>query len=446
MRGGKNVETTNTESEETRRYYQGGEKLIMRKGGILLLGAILISVLMALPVISGCAPEVAPQPEEKVATYLSLYDYTGPLGGICVSADMGVEDYCKDLNERGGVDGVKINMIGVDTRYDVARGVSAYKRYRTEPNLLLVNSCSTALGKAIGPMIAKDKVVTLTPADGEFQAHIGWVFCYGVTYQNAFGASIDWMVEDWKTRGNAGMPTVGYMGWDNPAGREPLRGGREYAEQVGVKLLEPEFFPTGCLDHSIFLTRIAEAGADYCYIGGVVDPTPSLVLRDAHKLGLTETIQFVNHIIGGPAESVGIKLHPEATEGAVICEFYLRGDEATSHPLGALAEKYRGKKASEIGAHYVLGMTFTLVYEAGLKKALDAASYDKLDGEAMLHAYESLTGMDVTQGLMGPCAYSPTSRQGCDIVKFYEVRSGKVVPITDWRKVPDCVSLYDWGE
>ncbi|MBW2343737.1 MAG: hypothetical protein JRF53_06935 [Deltaproteobacteria bacterium] len=42
----------------------------------------------------------------KEVAYLSLADYTGPIAGLNVPADMGLEDYIKDINANGGVDGV----------------------------------------------------------------------------------------------------------------------------------------------------------------------------------------------------------------------------------------------------------------------------------------------------------------------------------------------------
>ena len=421
----------------------------MRQGRILLLGAILISVLVALPVISGCAPEeAAPPAEEKVVTYLSLGDYTGPIAGLNVPADTGVGDFLKDLNERGGINGdIRVNFVGVDTRYDVARGVSAYKRYRTEPNLLIVNAISTPLGKAISRMTAKDKVVQYAPADGEFVANPSWQITWGVVYQNAFGACIDWVVADWKAKGNPGMPTIGYMGWDSAYGREPLRGGKEYAEQVGVNLLEPEFFPVGAPDHTVWLTRIADQDADYCFISGV-DPTPSNIMRDAMKLGLKEKMQFIDCTFWGPSEAVGVKLHPEATEGTVLVSYALRGDEAWNHPMIAIGKKYQGEDIRDkFAALYIGGMGWGLAYEAAVKAAIDAVGYDNLDGEAMLNnGYLTLTGQDVFQGITGICTYSATNRQATDVVKFYQVKSGKVVPITDFVKVPDCVSLHDFSE
>jgi len=421
--------------------------LKMRQGKILLLGAILISVLVVLPIISGCAPEeAAPPEEEKVVSYLSLGDYTGPIAGLNVPADTGVSDYFKDFNERGGVDGVLVNFIGVDTRYDVARGVSAYKRYRIEPNLLVVNCISTPFGKAIAPMSERDKVVQLAPGDGEFQAFPGWCFPWGPVYQNAFGATIDFIVGKWQEEGNAGMPTIGYLSWDSAYGREPLRGGKEYAEQVGVNLLEPEFFPVGAADHSVWLTRIAENGADWCIIGGV-DPTPANILRDAMKLGLKEQMQFVDATYWGPTEAVGIKLHPEACEGSYMCSFYVRGDEAWDHPMAKMGQKYHAENLRDkFPGNYVTGMGWGMMYEECLKIELDKYGYANINGETHKEAMESLTGVDVLQGIQGPCQYSATSRQGSDVVKFYQCQNGKEIDTTGWRKVPDCVSLHDWSE
>ncbi len=126
------------------------------------------------------------------------------------------------------------------------------------------------------------------------------------------------------------MPKLGYISWDSAYGQEPLRGGKEYAEKMGVTLAPPEFFPAGSLDHTVYLSRLAKAEVNYIFVGGV-DPTPTNVIRDAHKLGLTKTIQFFCDYWG--PTSLGVRLHPEALEGTVIVSYYLRGDDARKHSL-----------------------------------------------------------------------------------------------------------------
>ncbi len=404
-----------------------------------LLFAFEVMVVSVILTLAGCAP-TAPK-REKYVTFLSLTDLTGPAAGFTVPLEEGFRYYFSDLNAAGGVGGIKINHISVDTRYDVARTASAFKRYRNEHKLHVMFIPQTAANKALAPQIEANKLVSLTPADGEFQAHLGRIFLVFPPYQDGFAASINWILEDWKIKGNLGMPKIGYMHWDNPMGREPLRGGKEYAEKVGVTLLAPEFFPVGTIDYSVWLSRINEAGANYCIIGGV-DPTPSLVLRDAYKLGLTKKIQFVDATYLGLDEVVGIKLHPEATEGAVVCSPYVRGSEVRKHQLVAeLWSKHSNRPIEDMGAVFPGPLVMGRDFVQALCIALEKIGYEALSGDHMYQAYQSLTGYD-RLGLMGPCAYSPTSRRSSDVVKFYQVRGGKTVPITDWLKPPDAVSLY----
>jgi branched-chain amino acid transport system substrate-binding protein len=403
-----------------------------KAGGGFILGVWALCFLLFAPLGDS-------QAQEKTVTYLSLADYTGAIAGLNVPADMGVEDYFKELNARGGVEGVKVKFIGVDTRYDVARGVSAYKRYRTEPKLLVVNAIGTPIGKAVGPLATKDKLVQIVPGDGEFQAKLGRIFIWGPAYQDAFSAAMDWVISDWKAKGKSGMPKFGFISWDSPYGKEFLRGGNEYAEKIGLPMAKPEFFPPGALDHTVYLTRLASAGANYIFAGGV-DPTPTNIIRDAHKLGLTKTIQFLSDY-WGPTEPVGIRAHPEALEGTVITSYYIRGEDAKKHPMSALWTKYRGKPIADLNESYIFGTVWGMDFEEGLKIALKDVGYEKLDGEAMFKAYQKLAGFK-RQGITGPNAYSPTSRRGSLEVKFYQVKSAKSVPITDWIKAPDSVSLH----
>jgi len=413
----------------------------MKMTRYLLFAVVVAAALITLP-LAGCAPSAAPK--EKYVTFLSLSDLTGPGAGLVFPVVEAMNLGFEDINAKGGVDDVKINVITVDTRYDTARTTSAYKRYRTEHKVVYAFIPLTPGVKALEPLMKVDKVPSMTPADGEFQAKIGWVFLAALPYQDGFAASLDWMLNDWKAKGNPGMPLVGYMSWDNAYGREALRGGKEYAEKLGVKLLPPEFFPTGSADHTVWLSRINDSGANYCFLGGV-DPTQSLILRDAYKLGLTKKIQFVSDF-WGLDENVGLKVHPEATEGAVLVSPFVRGDEARTIPY--VVETWnRHMKApiTEMKALFPGGLLMSKHVEQALKMALQDVGYDNMDGEAMYKAYQKLTGFD-SGGVMGPgCAYSPTSRKSNDFVRFYQVQSGKSVPITDWVKAPDAVSLYpDW--
>jgi ABC-type branched-subunit amino acid transport system substrate-binding protein len=379
--------------------------------------------------------------QEKSVTFLDLTDFTGAIAGLAGKASVFCEATFKHFNAQGGIDGVKLNYIGVDTRYDVARAVSAYKRYRTTPKLLLANTIGTGIGKAMYPLIEKDKITNYTPGDGEFQARLSRTFIYSTPYQDGFAAAMDWMAEDWKKKGNSGVPVIGFMSWDNPYGREPFRGGKEYAEKQGYKLLDPELFPTGSLKHDVWLNRLAQKGANYIYVGGV-DPTQTNVIRDAHALGLTKTITFVSDY-WGPDQAVGVKSHPDALEGSVLVSCFSRGSDTYSHALmPKIWKDYMNEPMENMRGSASIGFSWAMHFIAGARVALKDVGYDKVDGDAMYKALQKLKGVNVTNGATGLCDYSPSSRRMSRDVKFYKITGGKVGPITEWRVAPDAVSLH----
>ncbi|MBM3302168.1 MAG: ABC transporter permease, partial [Deltaproteobacteria bacterium] len=45
----------------------------------------------------------------KEVSFLDLSDFTGPVAGLALPSSIGIEDYLKDVNAKGGVEGVKLN-------------------------------------------------------------------------------------------------------------------------------------------------------------------------------------------------------------------------------------------------------------------------------------------------------------------------------------------------
>ncbi|MEE4354663.1 MAG: ABC transporter substrate-binding protein [Desulfatiglans sp.] len=380
--------------------------------------------------------------KEKYVTVLALGDYTGAVAALAAPALLGIEDGFKEINSQGGIKGIKIKFIAIDTRYDVARNISAYKKHRRDHKLIQVIMVCTGAQRALTPIMTRDKVIICPPPDGKSAAHPAWTFLWGPAYQDGFGATLKWVVDDWKTKGKTGKPKVGYMSWDNPYGKAALEGSVEYAKTLPMEFLPLEFFPTGTLNHAVWLNRLAKGGADYIYVGGV-DPTPTNVIRDAYKLGLTKKIQFMTDY-WGPTQTVGVRQHAKALEGSVTTTFYLKGTEAQQNPLASsLWTKWQKKPVEEMNGIYLVGLGMYKFLEGAMTKAIDKFGYDKLDGEAMYWAYTQITGLE-RGGIAGPCAYSKTERRGSHDVKIYRVKNRELVPITDWFKAPDCVSMHKW--
>jgi len=376
--------------------------------------------------------------KEKFVTVLATGPLTGPAASLILPIYHGIKDSITELNANGGIEGVKVKLIAADSRYDVARCISFYMRHRREPRLVLLYVFGTPHTYALHPMITRDKLPTVG-GGARFTLKPGYVFITTPPYSDMFGGAMDWMMEDWKKKGKSGMPTVGFLGWAGGSGRDNINGADKYAEQKGIKLLPPEYFPPGSLKLDTWLIRLANSGANYIYIFGL-DPDPTFALRDAYNLGLTKKIQFVSSPYGF-VSMVGLKLvPPEVFEGAVASSTYIIGDERLKHPFAKLYSKYQKKPVTEMYPGYLLGVSDAKTLEKALKIAYKEVGYEKLNREAVYQGLQKVAG-DVTQGATGPVVWGPKKRMFNDSLKFYRITKGKHVPLGGWRKTPDCTSL-----
>jgi branched-chain amino acid transport system substrate-binding protein len=407
--------------------------MIMKKIGIMGLVVLLCLAVMPGAVAAG----------EKVVNIMFSGMLTGPGATIVVPLFQGLEDYIRELNTKGGIDGVEVKLITTDSRYDVARSISFYQRHRRTPRLLAMVVCGTPDTYALNPLMTRDKVVLFSASSGaSLKRNPGYVFFSPPSYQDVVGADVDWILADWKKKGKSGMPTVGLMAWQGSAGKDAVNGSVQYAQQLGVKFLPPEFFPPGSLKYDTWLIRLADQGADYIIIVGT-DPDPVFILRDAHGLGLTKKIQFVSWLFGF-MPTLGLRLaESELVEGAIATSYFLMGDEAVNHPSAELFTKYHKKPRSEMNGMYLSGVSFGKVIEKAIGMALKDVGYDKINGEAFYQALQKVQG-DVTEGMMGRVDLGPKARNMSDTVKFYRVTKGKLEPISGWVKTPDCVSLGEF--
>jgi branched-chain amino acid transport system substrate-binding protein len=380
---------------------------------------------------------------EKAANILFSGQLTGPGATIVVPLFQGLEDYIKEVNSKGGVDGVTVKLITTDSRYDVARSISFYQRYRRTPRLLSMIVCGTPDTYALNPLMTRDKVVLFSASSGaSLKRNPGYIFFSPPSYQDIVGADLDWILADWKKKGKSGMPTVGLMAWQGSAGKEAVNGSVQYAKKLGVKFLQPEFFPPGSLKFDTWLIRLADQGANYIIIVGT-DPDPVFILRDARGLGLMKKIQFISFLFGF-MQTLGLRLvEPDLAEGAIASSYFLMGDEAVNHPSAELFSKYHKKPRSEMNGMYLIGVSIGKVIEKALGMALKDVGYEKINGEAFYQALQKIQG-DVTEGMMGRVSLGPKARNMSETVKFYRVTKGKLAPIGSWRKVPDCVSLGEF--
>src|SRR3546814_10578809 len=81
------------------------------------------------------------------------------------------------INEKGGVDGHKIDLAVSDTGNQPQRGIEAYNRAKRD-GAVLVDFLSTPVARAMVRRVIDDKIVMITELHGRGDASDGTVFTY----------------------------------------------------------------------------------------------------------------------------------------------------------------------------------------------------------------------------------------------------------------------------
>jgi branched-chain amino acid transport system substrate-binding protein len=394
-------------------------RLVKGKGVLVTILAIgLVAVLL----LTACAPGV-PAEEKKVVKMGFILPLTGAPANVVQVALSNSFAYLEYFEEKGmpGValpSGVTVEIVWADDGFTANRAISIYERMRN--GAVIFYGPSGTEGTAIKPRLERDGMAGICMNYDEAMMYpAGSIFSVWPTESEKFAVLCDWIMENWQEER---PPRVVMMGPDAPSGHAADVMGPAYAESIGIEMLPFESGPYMGLDYSPQLLRISDEGADFVYMPGGTDSYAPPVMKDAIRLGLTDTIRFGGHENGqslamlslGPA--VDGYFSPRCTpwyEEVPICR--------------DLFENPQGDTAGAL-------MVMTVMIKA-ISIAIDNVGYENLDGRAVREAMDSIKDFD-PYGIGRPISYTPEDHRGSAMTRMYEIQDGDVVPVTEWRNAP----------
>ena len=415
--------------------------MIKRSNGRFDLVVFLAIILAMGSILAACAPaptveKTAPPVVEKVVKVGDLTDLTG-LGGSTIGILFYVlGDYYKYINEKGGIEGVKIERLWVDTAYKLPPAITAYDNWRGKIVALTTNISTQ--NEALRPKWENDKMPVISNAVTVPAMYPpGAIFFARPDYASQFGWFVDWLVDEyWK---EPRPPRVAFITYDNPFGKGSFPA-IPYAERRGVQIVEKCFIPSLPSDTTAELIRCKDAKADFIFMN-TVEPPAAVVLKDAYRLGLSVAA-------GGPMTVVlcmqGCSQMTLKLAGAEACEGYLNLNavatiEETDIPGIKLAHELQNKYYGELKYPYdtyIWGMPQAIITVEGIRLALKEVGYEKLDSAAVWKALEKAKNIDIL-GICPPVSFTPTERRGSMSLRMFSVKGGKAKQIRDWKPCPD---------
>lgn len=279
-----------------------------KKFGIIILAALAIYSIMGSPFCFSAEPI-------KIAGIFAL---TGRAAHIGTSQRDAVLLAIDEVNQKGGINGRRLEMVMGDTESNPTKAVMALKKVlEAEDVVAIIGPTTTGTGMAMRGFIEKEGVPTFMHAGGDviMMAPLKkgdptslpkWTFKSPYKAADAMGKICEYMKKN-------GINEIGFLYSNEGFGKDGLKNVKTQAPKYNIKIVAEEAFEPKDVDMTAQLTRINAKGVDGI-IAWTVGPAMGIIAKNVKQLGIKAPL-FECHGAGDP---IFWKVAGEAGEGVMM--------------------------------------------------------------------------------------------------------------------------------
>lgn len=360
---------------------------MMKKSGKIFVFLMLVVVLLS-TLVSGCSAE-------KKVKIGFVAQMTGADSYIGQAAKLALEDRIKEINDKGGIRGYKVEMITYDSRSEVTDAVAAAKRLIEQDRVTGVIGpewsgaaipIASIANNAKVPFIATTASNVKVTVDDNNNVH-PYMFraCFIDPYQGY--AIADFAYKEMGKRKAAFITdvTAAYsVGIQNYF--------EDHFKELGGEVVAKEGYQANDQEFRAQISKVAESGADLLVVPTATYRDIALIAKQATALGLK--IAYLG--VDGWVSDDLLTMAGTELEGA-----YLSSGVSTESPefqeYNAAFEKAHNMKAT-VYAYYALDALYAFEYAIG--QSIDKTG--KIDNTAVKDALEN---MQDVQGFTSKITY-----------------------------------------
>ncbi|MCX5861080.1 MAG: ABC transporter substrate-binding protein [Deltaproteobacteria bacterium] len=350
---------------------------------------------------------------------------TGPVAALGLPEGWAIQDTFNEVNEAGGVNGRKINLIWEDDQFKTPLSISAFNKLIFRDKVLSITTMGgTPQTIALFDLIDKHQVVNIPNALAEefFKPHKPYVFVLGASYETQIELMFDYIMNDLKAKD----PKIAVVYAETEFGKKGLEAARKRAEQYGVKLVSELVLNIGSVDASSQVLSLKKDNVQYVVTCNLAPPIITF-LKTAEKYDYWPTTFGINW----SCDDMVVKACQAASKNYIGVNFVGGWEDDTPgmKRVRELAKKNDRDPAKMLTSLYTMGVGTAAVLVEGMKRAgqnLTPESYK--DGMETLKDFE-------TGGIVPPVTYTSTSHAPTTVARLYRAdpNKGVMTPITDWR-------------
>lgn len=352
---------------------------------------------------------------------------TGPVAALGLPNGQGMVDYLNYLNEKGGINGRKIEVIWEDDQFEAPKSVAAVKKLIHRDKVLTILTTGGTNQTIANMENINQYQITNIPnalADEFFKPLQPYIFAMGATYEAQYQCIVDYIANDLKMKD----PRIGVVYAKKEYGKKGLDAIKERAAKYNIPVVAELVLPTGAVDASSQVLSLQQENANVVITCDVLPPVITF-LKTAEKYKYEPIVFGFNWA----TDDQLVKACGDAAKNYIGVNFV--GAWSDDSPGIKLVREIAAKNNREISltSLYINGVGVAWLFGEALKRA-----GENLNPETLKAAMETLSNYD-TGGVFPPVNFSPTSHAPAEMVKFYkaDVANKRLVPITDWRKPID---------
>ncbi len=382
---------------------------------------LVVVVVLAVLIAGGLFFYISQFGGKRTITIGALFDMTGATSDVGVDYSLGVKDAVRWINDHGGINNRKIDLVSNDYGYDVSKAKNLYRQYTRKMGIELIQGWGTGDTEALMPEVNKDGVVYMSASYSAALTdpfYTPFNFFVGTDYSTSIRLAIKYIKE---THADPTRPArMIFIYPDHPYGTAPIPAGKRMAAELGVEYGQDQLVALSAKGAIDQLVIAKEYDPDWVWLGGTLNSC-AVVIRDAGKVGLDT--KFIMNTWGFDerlAENAGPYADGRAY-GVVPCAIW--GDDVPGmKDIIQAHRRYRSAESHTI--HFVKGWLSMMVMAEGLRRA-----DGNTDGRSVRNALETLRDFDVG-GLSSPITYTEKDHRPNTALKIYKIEGGEFKQMT----------------
>ena len=404
------------------------------------LSRVILAVVASASAGLGIAGTGAAQQKEVVIG--GTCDRTGPTQINGVGICPGIQDYYDLVNTKGGIEGYRIKYMEIDHEYKVPQGVEAYEREKRDGAVSMM-VYGTPQVQALNQKLTEDKIPGTSPGFGIAASADGkrypYLFPVAATYWSQGAAAIQFVKE--KLGGSLEGKKIGYVFYDNPAGREPLPIIEDLQQLEKFELRTFAVPPPGVEMGAQVLDITQRYRPDFV-IAHLFGRSPSLAIKEFKRTGYP--LSKVMGLVWASAEHDILAAGGwSVAEGYHTLTFAGIGDDYPVRQEIKAMYKAQGRdlpNAMEDTVMYNRGILWAALHVEATRNALKSTGGKQPSGEDVKRGFEAIRDFSLG-GLVPPLEVTAGDHEGGGWVQVFQAKGGKFVKETDWfRAYPEVVA------